>query len=435
MSLREHWTNWLQHRNAASVQEEFIEHLVNASPFNPDDLDFVIERGTDFNAVVEGSMGTAPLWFLMLPQRDRVVDDVNDRSAAALAVLERLPGIDVTARNANDESALQVLHQEASLALFTTLLARGCDRPPLALWLSRSDVVRVLLDAGGSQQVDGLEQPVMHRLLHEQGRGGDIVAVADLLRAAGAPLSPWKGETLVQRALRSQNPELVPWLLRHGLEATVHERLRYAAKRFECGADGDELTGILKATRAACGDEATDLQLFWQLSVLAHGRNNDREKAAAAGEESIRRFGLHDVIFDALLPNWLRLPGKLELAWSTWQELQPRFDPQGEAAANIIAHLVVLHVSTRHLREGRSLLAWADDARGTKESRPGLMDFNLACLCALTGDVDGTVRHGTWALGKDYGAGDFDDADFDAVRDEPAFAALIESARRRRHEH
>jgi hypothetical protein len=276
----------------------------------------------------------------------------------------------------------------------------------------------------------------MHRLLHEQGHGGDIVAVADALLAAGASMAPWKKETLVQRALRSANPELVPWLLAHGLEATIHERLLFAAKRFESGADGDELLAILADAHAA-DDEATNVQLYWQLKVLGHSRNNERIEAVAAGDESLRRFGVHDVIFDALLPNWLRVPDKLEQAWSTWQELQPRFDPKGEAAANIIAHLVVLHIALNQLRAGQALRDYADAARNTKESRPGLMDFNLACLCGVTGDVDGVVHHATYALAKDYGARDFNDADFDSVRDAPAFVALLAQhtrPRRRRHE-
>jgi hypothetical protein len=451
MSLREYWNNWLQHRDDAFVHGEIVHTLVHVSPFDVDDLHFALERGIDFNAVQDGGLTKAPLWMLMLPRRFDVIDDVDDRSAAALTMLEIVENIDFAARTDKGDSALHVLDKGASLALFTALVSRGCDvhavdrhqRPLLFAWLSRPDIVRVLLAAGVA--IDGYDRPVMHRLLDMQGKGGDVVGVAELLLAAGASLAPWMDagrqvegsppETLVQRALRSANPELVPWLLAHGVDATVQERLRFAAKRFESRADGDELLAIL-ADALAVDDEAANIQLYWQLKVLAHARNNERIEAVAAGEESLRRFGVHDVIFDALLPNWLRVPGKLELAWSTWQELQQRFDPKGEAAANIIAHLVVLHVETKQLRAGRSLLAYADDARGTKESRPGLMDFNLACLCALTHDVDGTVHHSTHALGKDYTAKDFNDADFDAVRDEPAFAELLaEHARkRRRHE-
>lgn len=441
MSLRAYWTNWLQNRDDEFIHAQIVSLLVNASPFDIDDLHFAIERGVDFNAVEDGGLTKAPLWMLMLPRWSEVIDDVDDRSAAALAMLENVDNIDFTARTGRGESALHLLHEGTSLALFTALVSRGCDvhavdrqQPLLFAWLSRPDIVRVLLAAGVA--VDGDGQPVMHRLLNAQGEGGDVVGVAELLLAAGASLAPWQGETLVQGALRSANPELVPWLLAHGQTATAQQRLHFAAKRFEHDAAGDELLAILDQAYGADNDVVT-VPLYWQLKVLAHARNNERIEAVAAGEESLRRFGVHDAIFDALLPNWLRVPGKLELAWSTWQMLQPRFAPKGEAAANIIAHLVVLHVETKQLRAGRSLLAYADDARGTKESRPGLMDFNLACLCALTNDVDGAVRHSAYALNKGYRVNEFDDADFNAVRNEPAFAALLaEHARpkRRRHE-
>lgn len=441
MSLRAYWTNWLQHRDDAFVHAEIVNTLVNASPFDVDDLHFALERGVDFNAIEEGGLAQAPLWFLILPRRDNVLDDVDDRSAAALAMLELIDAIDVSGRDSDGATALQVLHEGVSLALFSALLQRGASietvdprRPLLFSWLARPDIVRVLLAAGVA--IDIGPQPVMHRLLHEQGHGGDVVAVAELLLATGASLAPYKGETLLQRALRSANPELVPWLLAHGETATAQQRLHFAAKRFEHNAAGDELLAILEEAHNVDNDVVTE-PLYWQLKVLAHARNNERVEAVAAGEEHVRRFGVHDAIFDALLPNWLRVPGKLEVAWSTWQKLQPQFDPKGTAAANIIAHLVVLHVAINQLRAGRALLAYADDARGTKESRAGLMDFNLACLCALTNDVDGAVRHGTHALSKGYRVNEFDDADFDAVRDEPAFSALLaEHARpkRRRHE-
>lgn len=430
MSLRDYWSNWLQHRDDAFVHEQIVDTLVNASPFHIDDLHFALERGVDFNAVEPGGMTRAPLWMLMLPRNDVVVDDVDDRSAAALLMLELIEPRDINARTDNGATALHVLHERASLALVAALVSRGCDvharnrrsQPVLFSWLARPDVVRLLLAAGVSVDADG--PPVLHRLLHHQGDGGDVVAVAELLRAAGASLAPWQGERIVQRALRSANPELVSWLLAHGAEATLHERLRHAAKRFEHGAGGNELLSLLADALAVDADAAA-APLYWHLKTLAHSRNNERAEAVAAGEESLRRFGVDDAIFVALLPNWLRVPGKLELAWSTWQELQPRFDPKGDAAANIIAHLVVLHIAAKQLRAARSLLRIADDARGTRESRPGLMDFNLACLCGVTGDVDGAVHHAAHALKNGYGVGDFDDADFDGVRDAPSFAALL----------
>jgi hypothetical protein len=176
-------------------------------------------------------------------------------------------------------------------------------------------------------------------------------------------------------------------------------------------------------------DAALDLDgadwRLWHLMSEAHRARNDLGAAVTAAVEGLARNGPEPHLVDLLFV-YLARSGRGAEAVSWWSELGPHFRPRAPPAANTLAHLVVCFIQAG--RQADALEQFAvhfEAARGTSQSRPGLMEFNASCLYALEGRSLDAARWAARALEHGYQAAEFDDADFAAVRESPVFETLL----------
>ena len=164
---------------------------------------------------------------------------------------------------------------------------------------------------------------------------------------------------------------------------------------------------------------------LWHLKSAAHRAQGDLRSAVATAEEGLSRYGPKPHLVDLLFV-YLARSGRGAEAVARWNDLAPSFDATQNPAANTLAHLVVCFIQAGHRTQGLERLApLFERARGTSQSREGLMEFNAACLFALEGDADHAAQWAAHALALGYRTGEFDDADFDAVRRAPVFEQLL----------
>ncbi|MFO0595729.1 MAG: hypothetical protein U0228_10500 [Myxococcaceae bacterium] len=202
--------------------------------------------------------------------------------------------------------------------------------------------------------------------------------------------------------------------------STVLSLLERAERLASSGQPGAALVALDEALEAH-GDDWR----LWHLKAATHRQLGDLASAVATAEEGLARYGPKPHLVD-LLFSYLARAGRGAEAVERWAELAPSFKAFTNPAANTLAHLVVCFISAGQRGQALEQLApLFETARGTTQSRAGLMEFNAACLFALEGRVADATLWSARALELGYQPKEFADADFDGIRTDGLFSQFL----------
>ncbi|BCE02106.1 ankyrin repeat domain-containing protein [Marinicellulosiphila megalodicopiae] len=174
-----------------------------------------------------------------------------------------------------------------------------------------------------------------------------------------------------------------------------------------------------------------DKDLEWETMhhlSFAYRKTGDIANQIKFGLEAIERFGANNFLIDNMVFIYV-LSQKYTEAITFFELHKPNFNPTSDPAANTIAHIVIAYDQLGLQQQGiNQLKDLIEDAKDTRESKPGLMFFNVACLYAAINDVDNTISLSALAIGKGYIKADFDDPCFKDIRTSEKFQTLLEFA-------
>ncbi|QXP58675.1 ankyrin repeat domain-containing protein [Olleya sp. HaHaR_3_96] len=161
---------------------------------------------------------------------------------------------------------------------------------------------------------------------------------------------------------------------------------------------------------------------------IAYRKMGDIESATKYGVLAIEKFGINNFLLDNMVFIYV-MNGEFQKALDIWQQYRPDFDPTADPAANTIAHVVVAYDQLGKYKDGfEDVIVFVEKAENTRETRAGLLFFNVACLAANTNAIEDAIILSARAINKDYTSADFSDSSFDTIRDTAIFKTLMSFA-------
>lgn len=229
------------------------------------------------------------------------------------------------------------------------------------------------------------------------------------------------GETAYVLASKRGRGEVCKVLLECGASASVNERLRASLIEGYRDQDWGKLRGLgSEAMRAF----STESWVFQSIS-LAHQNGGDFD-----GAVDCARRGLETAFADVLVSRLvlsLHLGGRSAEALDVWAECKGQLE-KGNIDRHLLANVSAIYNELGRRREGLDELASFIDAAltGGSGGDGGLLEFNLACLYTLEGEVVRALQHAGSAVadGKDLDSFDTD-ADLADLRAHPGYRLVV----------
>lgn len=162
------------------------------------------------------------------------------------------------------------------------------------------------------------------------------------------------------------------------------------------------------------------------LNLLSSAYKNigNMDKSLCSIKRAIELFELDNYTLDKFVLALLHA-GEVDELVSFWYNNRNKFKPDQGEAANIIANLIVAFdqagKSVEAITEFAPLL---DKAGGAKESKRGLINFNLACMYGKNGSEIKAVEQIVKALEGAFVVEELSDQNFDNIRDGKLFNLL-----------
>ncbi|MBU2951583.1 ankyrin repeat domain-containing protein [Tamlana agarivorans] len=148
--------------------------------------------------------------------------------------------------------------------------------------------------------------------------------------------------------------------------------------------------------------------------------------ATKYGLLGIKKFGINNYLLDNIVFIYV-VSGEFQKALEIWNQFKNEFIPTNDPAANTIGHVVVAYDKLNKHKEGfEDVFEFVEKAKSTRETKAGFMFFNVACLASINNDIDNTINLSALALSKAYKASDFNDCNFDTIRNTNIFKTLMD---------
>ncbi|AUC75409.1 ankyrin repeat domain-containing protein [Olleya sp. Bg11-27] len=232
----------------------------------------------------------------------------------------------------------------------------------------------------------------------------EAVQIAKMLVSASADVNAMleKGDNPLMLAHKANNKDLIDLLIQ--AEATAPEQALLKIKFLRCGSQKawEQLIDMEEAIILAYPDDFT---IVLRLAEAHYFFNSNYTQAAVYGNRALLLKANNNAL-NILIMSLIRL-GQLQKTIDVFLEHKGAFDPIRMLADNIIANLIVAYCASGQIKEGLAVLSpYFSKVEESKRAR-GVMNFNIACMYALSNDIHEMLPYVIHALEREYTKADF----------------------------